>query len=225
MAAEENLVPPAKYIFLIAAGLIIMMAIGGALGFADVAVAFQKTLDEMVARETGVAPPSAGPDGRVTLDLAIDMKTNLNSTHGLVYWYLNVTVDLNSTMAEVMGNISTARVVELRVYNLQNSSQWETIYDTNVSNYVWDVEYRSFAGFTYISSIGGVAEDPGTMKQWLTYRWVEGTGKFEYVPQSTSKFMPSNGDKIVLLYSEPEVLPLDCCSGASFQYEDYTGPK
>lgn len=225
MAVEENLVPPAKYIFLITAGLVTMMAIGGALGFSDFAKSFLVSMDEMAAWERGGNTPLAGPDGKVTLDLAIDMKTEINNTHGIVYWYLNVTVELNSTMADVMGNLSEAKYVELRIYDLQNVSQWTTVKDTNVSNYLWDVEYGNFSGFMYISSIGGVAEDPGSMKQWLTYRWVEDKGVFEYVTLSSSRFLPSNGDKIVLLYSELGIYPSDCCSGASVQYEDYTGPK
>src|SRR5512136_508220 len=162
MATEESLVPPAKYIFLIAAGLIILMGVGGALGFSGFAANFLKTMDTYTAWETGITAPEAGPDGKVWVDLAIDMKRNLNDTHGIVYWYVNISVNINSTLADVLGNLSTAQGVELRIYNLQNVSQWTTVRDANISNYQWDVQFGNFSGFRYIYSINGVAEDPGT---------------------------------------------------------------
>jgi hypothetical protein len=225
MAEDVEIVPSAKILLLGAAGLIIMIAVGGALGFSDVASVFKDRLTDYTAWESGYSSPVAGLDGKVMLDIGIDMRSNFNSTHGIVYWYLNITVDLNSTMMNVMGNLSKAKVVELRVYNLQNASQWSTIRDANVSNYLWDIEYVDFSGYSYISSIGGVSEDPGAMTQWLTYRWSEKTGNFDYVVQSTTKFQPSNGDQIVLLYSQLGVYPTDCCSGGSAQYVEYQGPS
>jgi hypothetical protein len=153
------------------------------------------------------------------------MRSNYNETHGIVYWYLNISVEINSTLVDVMKSLSSAQVVELRIYDLQNTSQWITIRDENVTNYLFDVEYANLSGYRYIYSIGGVAEDPGSGTQWLTYRWKDSTGSFEFLTAAPDKFYPSHGNKLVLINSQLNAYPLDCCSGASFQYEDYTGPK
>ncbi len=224
MSEDIKMVPSAKVMLLGAAGLICMIAVGGALGYSQVAVVFQQQLDDQVARETGMTTPEAGQDGKVTLDIGIDMKKNFNSTHGIVYWYINVSVDVGSSMADVINSFDKAKIVELRIYDLKNSSQWVTVRDSNITNYIWDVDTVNFSGFVYISSIGGVAEDPGAMTQWLTYRWDDSTGYFEYVVQSTTKFLPSNGDKIVLLYSQLGVYPADCCT-YGFDYVEYQGPS
>lgn len=225
MAAEENLVPPAKYIFLIAAGLIILMGVGGAVGFSEFSSNFLKTMDAYIAWERGITEQETGPDGKVWVDLAIDMKSNFNETHGIVYWYFNISVDFNSTLVDVLERLPSAEAVELRIYDLQNVSHWVTVEDENVANYLFDVEYGNYAGYRYIYSIGGVAEDPGTMTEWLTYRWKESTGNFEFLTSAPDKFYPSHGDILVLICTQLGVYPLDCCSGAGFQYEDYTGPK
>lgn len=225
MASEERLVPPTKYILLIAAGLILMMAAGGALGFSDFADDFFVNIDKMLTSQTGYIGPKPGPDGKVTLDLAIDAKLKINETHGVVFWYINITVDLNSTLVDVMSYIAQAKAVEQRIYNLQNTSHWITLLDNNVSKYQLDIKYYNYSNYVNIYSINGIAEDPGSLTQWLTYLWDARKEGFVYLAMSTSRFMPSHGDKIVLVYGQDKTFPSDCCSNFIREYEDYSGPK
>jgi len=200
------------------------MSLGGFFGFADIAHVFQQKLDTVAAYESGWTGPLAGEDGVVTCSIGIDMKTDYNSTYGIVYWYDNITVPLYSNIADVLDNRRNAQVMEMRVFEKANQSNWYSVFDYNVSNYLFDIEYYNFTNYWYIHRIGNVSEDPGEMKQWLVYRWIDSSQSFEYVVQSTSKFQPSDYDLVVLLFGELGVLPIDCCSGSSFQYEGYSGP-
>ncbi len=224
-APEKPMVPSAKVMLLGSIGLILMMSIGGLLGFSDVANVFQDRLDDASAYESGWTGPLGGEDGVVTCSIGIDMKRDYNATHGIVYWYLNITVPLYSNIAVVLDNLQNAEVVEVRIFEQANQSNWVSVFDYEVENYLWDIEYYNFTNYWYIHRIDTVAEDPGEMKQWLVYRWLDKTQNFEYVVQSTSKFLPSDYDLVVLLFGELGVLPIDCCSGSSFQYEGYEGPK
>jgi len=224
MTTEQNMVPSTKVMILGSVGLILMMSVGGLFGFSDVANVFQDRLDDASAYESGWTGPLAGDDGNVKCGIGIDMKKDYNETHGIVYWYLNVTVPLYSNIAVVLDNIRFAEVVEMRLFEQANQSNWESVFDYNISNYLWEVEYYNFTNYWYIHRVHDVAENPGEMKQWLVYRWLDETQNFEYVVQSTTKFLPSEGDLVVLLFGELGVLPIDCCSGSSFQYEGYEGP-
>ncbi len=226
MPEEIKMVPSGKTMLLGAIGLILMISIGGAFGFSEVANVFQDRLDDAIAFETFYyVDPDMTPFSEIKVSLGIDMKQNYNETHGMVYWYHNITVMGYSSITDVLSNMSNCELMEIRVYDLSDPSKWESKFGYNASDYIWEVEYWNFSGYNYIHRIGDIAEDPGEMTQWLVYKWLDRTQSFEYIVQSTTKFIPSNNDLAVLLYSQLGVLPTDCCSGGGFQYEDYEGPK
>jgi hypothetical protein len=225
MPEEMKMVPSAKVMLLGSICLILMISVGGALGFSEVAKVFQHRLDDAIAYETFYyVDPDMTPFTQIKVSIGIDMKENYNETFGMVYWYHNVTVNGYSNIVDVLGNLSNCELMEKRVYNLSNPSDWESTFGYNASNYIWDVEYYNFSGYMYIHRIGNISEDSGSLTQWLVYRWSNTTQNFEYIVQSTTKFTPSNNDLVVLLYSQLGVLPTDCCSGGGFQYDDYQGP-
>lgn len=93
MAEEMKMVPSAKVMLLGSICLILMISIGGALGFSQVALVFQDRLDDAVAFETFYyVDPDMTPFTQIKVSIGIDMKQNYNETHGMVYWYHNVTV-------------------------------------------------------------------------------------------------------------------------------------
>lgn len=227
---SENVVWPAKYIFLTAAGLITMIALGGWLGFAAFSQDFLDNLDTYEKYEMGrdsdvkyITLP--GGEQVMYVNLAIDGKIQINSTHGIVYWFQKIQLKPGATILDAVHNLTNAEYVELREYELGNPSNWVSIVDTNASNYKFNITVGDVSGIEYIQAINGIEEHPGYGTFWQTYGWKESTGTFEYIYSSASKYQVSHGDNFIMLFDELNALPTDCCSGGGFQYEGYEGPN
>ena len=227
---SENLVWPAKYIFLTAAGLIAMISLGGAVGFAAFSQDFLDNLDQYEKYEMGVNNPIQyitlpNGDKVMYVNIAIDAKTMLNSTHAVVYWFQKIQLKPGATIIDAIHNLTNAEYVELREYELSNPAEWVSIIDTNSSKYQFNITVGEVMGLEYIKSINGIEENPGYGTFWQTYGWREKTGTFEYIYSSASKYLVSHGDNYILLFDVMNALPTDCCSGGGFQYEGYSGPS
>jgi len=224
MAKEENVVPPAKYIFLI--GLVLIAMIGGvsSFSFQSITGTFMENLAKYGRWEIG----REGMDytGVIYVDVGIDMKNQFNETHGVVYWYNNIELMSGASVIDLLQNLTRAESVELRIYDLKNPSDWKAVVDKDVNKYMVDVEYGNVSGVRYIYSINGVKTVPGNLTQWMVYLWDVGTQGYNYLSVPPDKLYLTNKDSLVLLYDKFGGYPLDCCSGGSkgFEYEEYGGP-
>jgi len=224
----ENLVWPAKYIFLTAAGLILMISLGGAVGFGGFSQDFMNHLYEYEKYEMGRTGPIQYitlPNGEMVMyvNMAIDGKMKINETHAVVYWFQKIQLKPGATLIDAVNNLSNAEYVELREYELTNPANWVSINDTNVANYQFDVVIGETMGVDYIKSINGIEDNPGYGGSWLAYGLNGGT--FEFIYTAMSKYQLSHGDNIIMVYGVATTLPADCCSGGGFQYEEYSGPS
>ncbi len=227
---SENMVWPAKYIFLTAAGLIAMISLGGAVGFAAFSQDFLDNLDNYEKYEMGRVGPIQYitlPNGEMIMyvNVAIDAKTQINSTHAVVYWFQKIQLKPGATIIDAIHNLTNAEYVELREYALTDPANWVSVIDTNASKYQFNITVGEVSGLEYIKAINGIEEEPGYGTFWQTYGWKEATGTYEYIYSSASKYQVSHGDNYIMLFDVLNALPSDCCSGGGFQYEGYEGPS
>lgn len=225
--SEENKVPPAKYIFLMAALLITIMAVGNGLAFGAIAPEFLKNwnwinMQEMGSRgERVLFAYSQNGSPIVQIDIGIDLKRPYNETHGVVYWYEDIVLPYRSTLIDALSHLGDAKYVELRIYEKANSSNFETLTDFNVSKYSLDIEYGSIGELRYVKSIEGIATDPATLTQWMIYIWnpeMKPYPGFQYISYSPDKFEMIHLDSVVLIYDVFGGWPADCCSGGAWEY-------
>jgi len=225
MTEEKSLVPPAKYIFLMAASLIVLVGVGGALGFENFGQRFLENVGEYHKYESGMGYIKDN-SGTIYVDIGIDMKKAVNETHGIVCWYKKVPLASGSTIIDLLQNITKAENVQLRLYELNNPSNWKTYRDNNTANYNITVEYGEIAGMRYIVSINDLRNNAGELKQWMVYLWDPNVQVFSFLDVPLDICSINNNDNVVLLYDQISGYPNDCCSGVSgFVYDDYTGPK
>ncbi len=222
--SEPELVPRARYIFLMAAVLIAVIGGGSAVGFSSITGTFMENVHKLQNYMVGREGMEFDTDsGIARVNLGIDMKGLYNETHGLVYWFMDVEVAPGSTVIDLIQNSSVAQKRQYRIYSLTNSSEWVAINDTGVGNWFFDVEYGDIGGMRYIYAINGTASDPGNMRNWMVFVWDQQNGRFSYLSMPPDVYRLSDLETVVLLYDQVNMLPADCCSGFASEYQEYEG--
>lgn len=220
-----------KYILALFIIQIVLISIGGALGFSAFGNRFLENLDEYTKKyELGREGSlqyiySTSEAGYIYASFGLDMKTKYNETHMVVYWYENIKLRPGATVIDLINNYSNAEWVELRIYPIENPSNWIVIKDYNVSKYKIDYELGDVAGYRYIISINNVRNNPGTLQQWMIYVWDRKIQNFQYLAAPPDKIEVYNYDAFVLLFDKFGAFPPDCCSGSlKWEYQGYQGP-
>ncbi|MBC7113489.1 MAG: hypothetical protein H5T34_05690 [Candidatus Methanomethyliales bacterium] len=227
---ERNVVPPTKYLLALFLVQIVLIGGGAAFAFSGIGKTFMENLYKYSKIEMGREGSiqyiySTSEAGYISVDLGVDMKTKYNETHLVVYWYMNIKLKPGDTIIDLVKNYDKAEKVELRIYPIENPSQWVVIEDYNVTNYPLEVEYGEVGGLRYIVSINGIKADPGSLEQWMIYIWDPNLQNFQYVAAPPDKFEVYNLDSFVFLFDEFGAFPPDCCSGAlKWEYAEYQGP-
>jgi hypothetical protein len=221
-----------KYILALFIIQIVLISIGGVLGFSAFGNRFLENLDEYTKKyELGREGSlqyiySTSEAGYIYASFGLDMKAKYNETHMVVYWYENIKLRPGATVIDLINNYSNAEWVELRIYPIENPSNWIVIKDYNVSKYEIDYELGDVAGYRYIISINNVRNNPGTLQQWMIYVWDRKTQNFQYLAAPPDKIEVYNYDAFVLLFDKFGAFPPDCCSGSlKWEYQGYQGPS
>ncbi|MDH7555974.1 MAG: hypothetical protein ACQXXL_07395 [Candidatus Methanosuratincola sp.] len=225
---SEEVVPPAKVIFLMAIGLMALIGLGGALGFQAFGQDFIENMNKYNLAEIGrggrlVYYETPLGEKMVDVDIGFDLNTTYNSTHGVVYWFKGVELPYGATIIDAIQNIHSAKEAELRVYNLENSSIFERIPIDDFQSLEFTVTYGSISGMRYIDEINGIKNNPGLLLQWMIYFWNPEKGEFIYLTASPDKFTLSHRDTIIIIYDLFGGWPADCCSGGGWEYNEYEG--
>ncbi|MDI9644620.1 MAG: hypothetical protein QFX35_05315 [Candidatus Verstraetearchaeota archaeon] len=225
---NENVVPPAKYIFMTAACLILMISVGSAIGFHTFGQDFIQNMNKYNLAEIGRGGRLLyyeTPMGEkiATVDIGFDLNSTYNSTHGVAYWFEGIDVIYGSTIIDVIQNLSKAKTVEMRVYQLNDTARFERITVKDPGSLEFRVTYGNISGMRYIEEINGIKQNVSTNAQWMPYFWNPEARSFVYITASLDRFVVSHKDSIIIIYDIFGGWPADCCSGGTWEYNEYEG--
>ena len=225
---EASVVPPFKYWVVMLVFLVTVICVGSAFGFQTFGSGFIENMNKYNLYEIGrggrlLYYETPMGEKMVKVDIGFDLNTTYNSTHGVAYWFEGIELPYGSTIIDGIKNIKKAKVMEMRIYDLNNTSLFERMYVEDPNSLDFRVTYGDIAGLRYIDEINGIRGNPATMAQWMTYFWDAEKKTFNYLTASPDKFTLSHMDTIVIIYDIFGGWPADCCSGGSWEYNEYEG--
>jgi len=228
MEMEENVVPPFKYWAMMLVFLVTVISVGSAIGFQTFGSGFIENMNKYNLYEIGrggrlLYYETPMGEKMVKVDIGFDLNTTYNDTHGVAYWFEEIELPYGSTIIDAIQSIKKAKIMELRVYDLNNTSLFERILVEDPDSVDFKVTYGNISGMRYIDEINGIKGDPATMAQWMIYFWDAEKKTFNYLTASPDKFTLAHKDTIVIIYDIFGGWPADCCSGGSWEYNEYEG--